>query len=100
MMPDSCPASNLSEMSSRTTRSPKRLLKCCASNSAIFGLLRDLSGRDGRTAKDLRTVLLERSGDAFRLKQHHDHEQQPVPEEPGFGVSAEQVARHNEHGGP
>ena len=36
------------------------------------------------------------AGDALGLPQHHRHEQQPVPEQPGLGGRAEQVAREDE----
>src|SRR5258707_1106633 len=86
-------------MSSRTTWSPKRLLRLCASNRAILSLLRELR-RDGRLlAEDLGAVPLPRAGHAFRLEEHHDDEEQAVPEEPRLGQGAEQIARHDEYDG-
>src|SRR3954465_14743608 len=79
MMPDSWPCSNDNEMSSSTTRSPKRLLRCFASNRAIFSLRSDgwgaWLGLGAPAPRKLGTVVLERARDALGLKQHHAHEQ-------------------------
>src|SRR5688572_10473403 len=103
MIPLSSPASNDSEMSSSTTRSPKRLLRCWASNSATSASQRDAGFRVGRergsAAEELSGVRLPGAGDPFRLKEHDRDEDEAVPEQPGLGQRSEQVARHHEQYG-
>src|SRR5688572_6814019 len=80
MIPDSRPGAKCRDTSSSTTWCPKRLCRCWASNIAA-------------------AHLREHAGEALGLEQHHGHEEQAVPEEPGLGIGAEEVAGDEEEHG-
>src|SRR5262245_59521107 len=79
MIPERWPASNSSEMSSSTTRSPNRLLRLRASSRPIASLPGKV-GQSRVAPEDAARVAAPRAGDAFRLEQDDDHEQKAVPE--------------------
>src|SRR5215211_4196943 len=95
MMPCNSPGSTANEMSSSTTRSPKRTWMSRASSIAIALTPQHLR-EAGRAAHALRVEAfpprLHRAGDALRPEQHDRDEEEPEPQHPGVRHRADDVA--------
>src|SRR5678816_4936886 len=101
MMPASSPSSTASEMSSSTTRWPKRICRPWASNSAIASPAQqreETGARGGARAERAGAEILPQPGKALGPEQHDEHEQQAEPQHPARGERADHVARKEEGG--